>query len=91
MDKRTKKRCSVYIKKKKFLENFKIKKIYNGEDWNPGLDSPLAQVGAEAKVGEYLVGVNGKAIEKGTNLYTYFEGVANIPTKIHLNSKPGLE
>jgi tricorn protease len=71
--------------------NFKIKKIYNGEDWNPGLDAPLAQVGAQAKVGEYLVGVNGKAIEKGINLYTYFEGTANIPTKIHLNSKPGLE
>ncbi|MDG1276324.1 MAG: PDZ domain-containing protein [Algoriphagus sp.] len=71
--------------------NFKIKKIYNGEDWNPGLDAPLAQVGAQAKVGEYLVGVNGKAIEKGINLYTYFEGSANVPTKIHLNSKPGLE
>jgi tricorn protease len=71
--------------------NFKIKEIYNGEDWNPGLDAPLAQVGAQARVGEYLVGVNGKAIEKGINLYTYFEGTANIPTKIHLNSKPGLE
>jgi tricorn protease len=71
--------------------NYKIKKIYTGEDWNPGLDAPLAQVGAQAKVGEYLVGVNGKAIEKGSNLYTYFEGSANVPTKIHLNSKPGLE
>ena len=70
---------------------FKIKQIYTGEDWNPGLIAPLAQVGAEAKVGEYLVGVNGKAIEKDSNLYTYFEGTANVPTKIHLNSKPGLE
>jgi tricorn protease len=71
--------------------NYKIKKIYTGEDWNPGLNAPLAQVGAQAKVGEYLVGVNGKAIEKGSNLYTYFEGSANVPTKIHLNSKPELE
>ncbi len=71
--------------------NYRIKKIYNGESWNPNLKAPLAQPGAEAKVGEFLVGVNGKAITPNTNLYTYFEGLANQPTKIHLNSKPGLE
>ncbi|WP_332914405.1 PDZ domain-containing protein [Algoriphagus boritolerans] len=67
------------------------KKIYSGESWNPNLKAPLAQPGATAKVGEYVVGVNGKAIASGTNLYSYFEGTANQPTKIHLNSKPGLD
>lgn len=71
--------------------DFIIKKIYNGEDWNPQLNAPLSQQGATAKEGEYLVGVNGKAIESGSNIYTYFEGTANTPTTIHLNSKPGLE
>jgi len=71
--------------------NYRIKKIYTGESWNPNLKAPLAQPGAQAKVGEYVVGVNGKAIEPGTNLYRYFEGTANQPTKIHLNSKAGLE
>jgi tricorn protease len=71
--------------------NYQIKKIYNGESWNPTLKAPLAQPGAQAKVGEYVVGVNGKAILPNTNLYQYFEGTANQPTKIHLNSKPGLE
>ena len=71
--------------------NYRIKKIYNGESWNPNLKAPLAQPGAAAKVGEFLVGVNGKAIAPNTNLYTYFEGTANQPIKIHLNSKPGLE
>jgi tricorn protease len=71
--------------------NYRIKKIYTGESWNPNLKAPLAQPGAQAKVGEYLVGVNGKAIAANTNLYQYFEGTANQPTKIHLNSKPGLE
>lgn len=71
--------------------NYRIKKIYNGESWNPALKAPLAQPGATAKVGEYLVGVNGKAIAPNTNLYQYFEGTANQPTKIHLNSKPGLD
>jgi tricorn protease len=71
--------------------NFRVKKIYNGESWNPNLKAPLAQPGAMAKVGEYLVGVNGKAIESGSNLYQYFEGTANQPTKVHLNSKPGMD
>ncbi len=71
--------------------NFRIKKIYTGEDWNPNLDAPLAQPGAEAKVGEFLVGVNGEAIEAGKNLYSYFEETSNVPTRIHLNSKPGME
>lgn len=71
--------------------NYRIKKIYTGESWNPNLKAPLAQPGAQAKVGEYLVGVNGKAIAANTNLYQYFEGTANQPTKIHLNSKAGLD
>ncbi|MHA7128350.1 S41 family peptidase [Algoriphagus namhaensis] len=71
--------------------HFKIKKIYTGEDWNPGLDAPLAQPGNSAKVGEYLVAVNGEEIQPGSNLYTYFEGTANKPTRLHLNAKPGME
>jgi tricorn protease len=71
--------------------NFRIKKILTGESWNPSLKAPLAQPGAVAKVGEYVVGVNGKAIEAGSNMFKHFEGTANQPTKIHLNSKPGLE
>ncbi len=71
--------------------NFRIKKILTGESWNPTLKAPLAQPGAVAKVGEYVVGVNGKAIETGANFFKHFEGTANQPTKIHLNSKPGLD
>jgi tricorn protease len=70
---------------------YRIKKIYSGESWNPNLKAPLAQPGAMATVGEYVVGVNGKAIEQGKNFYAYFEGTAGQPTKIHLNSKAGLE
>ncbi|MGM0946703.1 MAG: S41 family peptidase [Bacteroidota bacterium] len=71
--------------------HYRIKKIYNGESWNPNLTAPLAHPGNEAKVDEYLVGVNGKAIEANSNLYPYFEGTANQYTTIHLNSKPGMD
>ncbi|NVJ87706.1 MAG: PD40 domain-containing protein [Algoriphagus sp.] len=71
--------------------HYRINKIYNGESWNPNLNAPLAHPGNEAQVGEYVVAVNGKAIEANINLYSYFEGTANRYTTIHLNSKPGLE
>lgn len=71
--------------------HYRINKIYNGESWNPNLNAPLAHPGNEAQVGEYVVAVNGKAIEANTNLYSYFEVTANRYTTIHLNSKPGLE
>lgn len=69
----------------------KIKKIYTGEDWNPGLDAPLAHPGSLAKEGEFLVGINGKALDPQVNFYAYFEGTANVPTRIHLNTKPSLD
>ncbi|WP_268033848.1 S41 family peptidase [Algoriphagus sp. PAP.12] len=71
--------------------NYKIKKIYNGESWNPGLSAPLAQPGNSAKVGEYIVAINGKEIQPGTNIYSYLEGTANQYTQIHVNTKPGIE
>lgn len=75
-----------------FVNNgFQIKKILTGEQWNPALKAPLSQPGATATVGEYLVAINGKPIDPNTNFYSYFEGTANQPTKIQLNSKPSLE
>lgn len=70
---------------------FRIKKILTGENWNPNLKAPLTQPGASAQIGDYIVGINGKAIDKESNFYKNFEGTANQPTKIHLNSKPSLE
>lgn len=71
--------------------NYKIKKIYNGESWNPNLSAPLAQPGNSAKVGEYIVAINGKEIQPGTNIYAYLEGTANQYTQIQVNTKPGLD
>jgi len=38
---------------------FRITKIYRGADWDPALVSPLTQAGINAKVGEYILSVNG--------------------------------
>ena len=38
---------------------FKIEKIFRGADWDASLRSPLRAPGVDAKVGEYIVEVNG--------------------------------
>ena len=43
-------------------DRFRFAKIYNGENWNPGLHAPLTQPGVNVKVGDYLLAVNGKGV-----------------------------
>ncbi len=70
---------------------YRIGKIYNGENWNPNLRSPLSGPGIDVKVGDYLVGVNGKELTANDNLYSLFEYTSGEVTTIHINDKPGLK
>ena len=69
----------------------KIKKIFNGENWNPDLHSPLSGPGVNVKEGEYLLEVEGRPLTGSMNMYSLFEGTANRQIKIRVNSKPVTE
>jgi tricorn protease len=66
---------------------YRFKKIYNGESWNPNLRAPLSVPGIDVKVGDYLLEVNGQAVDGNENLYKYFEGTGSKQTKIKVSSK----
>ncbi len=70
---------------------FKIKKIYNGESWNPELRAPLSGPGMDVKEGDYLLEVDGRPLTASMNLYSLFEGTAGRQVKIRINSKPSVE
>ena len=70
---------------------FRIKKIYNGESWNPDLKAPLAVPGVDARVGDYIVAVNGKSLDVSNNFFSYFENKADKQIKISVNSSPSLD
>ena len=61
------------------IENgrYRFAKIYNGENWNPGLRAPLTQPGLNIKKGEYLIAVNGRQVTGKDNVYSFFEQTAN--------------
>lgn len=70
---------------------YTISKIYNGENWNPELRSPLSGPGMNVQEGDYLLEVNGKALTADINLFSLFEGTANRQVKIRVNNKPSLD
>ncbi|WP_179346574.1 S41 family peptidase [Winogradskyella ursingii] len=70
---------------------YKIKKIYNGERWNPGLDAPLAQPGINVNKGDYILAVNGKKLTAEMNPYSLLEQTAGRAINITINSKPNMQ
>lgn len=70
---------------------YRISKIYNSEDWNPGLTAPLAQPGIGVAEGDYILAVNGNPVKAGDNFYKFFEGTAGRQTRLTVNSAPKAE
>jgi len=64
------------------IENgrYRFSKIFNGENWNPGLNAPLTMPGLNVKVGEYLLEVNGRNLAGTDNIYSFFEETAGKQT-----------
>src|SRR4029078_10121081 len=60
------------------LENgrYRVTKVYNGENWNPGLQAPLTQPGVNVKPGEYILAVAGRELTASDDIYAFFEETA---------------
>ena len=55
---------------------YQFQKIYGGLNYNPELRSPLTEPGINAKVGEYILAVNGVEITAFDNIDKFFEATA---------------
>ena len=53
---------------------YRIKRIYSGEKWNPFLKAPLAIPGIGATEGDYIHAVNGTDLSGDDNIYARFVG-----------------
>ncbi|MGI8638646.1 MAG: S41 family peptidase [Pyrinomonadaceae bacterium] len=67
---------------------YRFAKIYDGENWNPGLFAPLTQPGVNVKEGEYLIAVNGREVKASDNIYSFFQQTAGrqIIIKVSANA-----
>lgn len=72
---------------------FRLEKILQGASWSPDLRSPLTEpgiAGIEAKVGDFVVAIDGIATNTVKDMYSLLVGKAGVPTEISLNNKAQL-
>jgi len=72
------------------IENgfYRIKKIYTGESWNPGLRGPLSSPGLKVSAGDYILAVDGVDLKAPINYISLLSNKANKLTELRINSKP---
>lgn len=72
-------------------DRWKITTIYDVADWNREILPPLSGPGIKAREGLYLMAVNGTEIGTQREPYAWFQGLADVPTRLTLNDNPSFD
>jgi tricorn protease len=74
------------------IENgrYRLTRIYDAERWNPELRAPLSGPGIDARVGDYVLAVNGVELQATDNLHRLLDGTVNRQTVLTLNTQPSM-
>jgi tricorn protease len=67
---------------------FRISKIFQGQNEEDMYRSPLTEVGVDAKVGDYVMAINGHDLNGGDDPYRLLRSAADNPVELLLNDKP---
>ncbi|HUO19657.1 MAG TPA: PDZ domain-containing protein [Steroidobacteraceae bacterium] len=72
------------------IENghYRIETIYRGDRWNPFLRAPLAVPGIRVSEGDYLLAVNGRALDASVNLYALLEQTVDRQVTLSVGADP---
>ena len=68
-------------------ERWRIARIYTSESWNPGLRAPLDAPGVKARVGDYLLEVNGTPVTTRDEVWKALDGTAERQTVLRLSDR----
>ena len=69
---------------------YRIKKIVRGAPWDAEVRSPLDTPGINVKEGDYILAVNGRAMDTTKAPWAAFAGLADKPVALTVNSKPSI-
>jgi len=65
---------------------YRITRLYDGEDWTPGLRGPLTHPGMDIEVGDYILAIDGRDLAVPDNPYRLLEGTAGRTIQITVAS-----
>jgi tricorn protease len=70
---------------------YRIDKIFQGQNEEDGYRSPLTELGVDARVGDYVLAIDGVELEAPDNPYRLLRHKADRPVTLTLNSRPSME
>jgi tricorn protease len=74
-----------------YTNRYRITKIFGGQNEEDIYRSPLTEVGVDARVGDFVLAVNGEVVKGETDIYAALRNKADNPVTLTLNEKPVLE
>ncbi|MCG8461887.1 MAG: PDZ domain-containing protein, partial [Holophagales bacterium] len=70
---------------------YRIARVLEGENWDPGYRSPLTEPGSEVSEGSYLLAIDGQELTTAENPYRLLEGKADMQVTLTVNTEPSRE
>lgn len=70
---------------------FKIVKIFEGQNEESIYRSPLTEIGVDARVGDYVLAIDGVELKAAEDPYMLLRGKGDRPITLTLNSRPTME
>ena len=70
---------------------YRLKKIYQGENWREDRRSPLTEPGINVKEGDYILAIDGTDLRVPTNPYALLENKVGLTVTLKVNSQPTLQ
>ena len=70
---------------------YRIAKIVRGGPWDTDVRSPLDEPGIEVSEGDWVLAVNGVALDPATSPWAAFDGLAGRTVALTVNSRPTLD
>src|SRR4029077_16064537 len=67
---------------------YKIARIHEGGVWDADARGPLSQPGVGVKAGDYLLAVNGVALDPAQDPWAAFQGLAGKTVTLTVSAKP---
>jgi tricorn protease len=64
--------------------HYRIARIYQGENWNPDLESPLTRPGVRVKEGDYVLAVNRHELDGKEEIFRLFQETAGKQTVVRV-------
>jgi tricorn protease len=69
---------------------YRIARIFRGQNQEDVYRAPLTEIGVDAKVGDYVLTINGEDVTAKDDIYKFLRHAGDAPVNLMLNSTPSL-